>query len=75
MLGRYRAAFPFVEGIAKALAYWRAGGTIDTSWEAHIDLLGPQADFQLSPSQEPLHAAPAQESATTLLSHSRCRNP
>jgi glucose-1-phosphate adenylyltransferase len=52
MLGRYRvAAFPFVEGIGSALAYWREGGTIDAYWEAHIDLLDPQADFQLSQSQ------------------------
>ena len=49
MLGRYRvAAFPFVEGIGRAPAYWREGDTIDTYWEAHMDLLGPQADFQLS---------------------------
>jgi glucose-1-phosphate adenylyltransferase len=61
MLGRYRvAAFPFVEGIAKAPAYWRDVGTIDAYWEAHMDLLGPHARFQLSPSQWPLRAKPAQ---------------
>jgi ADP-glucose pyrophosphorylase len=61
MLGRYRvAAFPFVEGIGSAPAYWREGGTIDAYWEAHIDLLDPQADFQLSQSQESLTAASAQ---------------
>jgi glucose-1-phosphate adenylyltransferase len=66
MLGRYRVtAFPFVEGIGSAPAYWREGGTIDTSWEAHRDLLGPQADFQLSQSQGPLGAASAQGLATT----------
>jgi glucose-1-phosphate adenylyltransferase len=49
MIGRYRvAAFPFVEGIGSPPAYWRDGGTIDAYWEAHIDLLEPQADFQLS---------------------------
>jgi glucose-1-phosphate adenylyltransferase len=38
MLGRYQvAAFPFVEGIAKAPAYWRDVGTIDAYWEAHMD--------------------------------------
>jgi glucose-1-phosphate adenylyltransferase len=48
MLGRYRvAAFPFVEGIGKAPAYGRDGDTIDTSSEAHMDLVSPQADFQL----------------------------
>jgi hypothetical protein len=42
------APLPFVEGIGSAPAYWRDGGTIDAYWEAHIDLLDPQADFQLS---------------------------
>jgi glucose-1-phosphate adenylyltransferase len=60
MLGRYLvAAFPFVEGIGRTPAYWRDRGTIDTSWEAHIDLPGPPADFRLSQSQGPLGAAPA----------------
>jgi glucose-1-phosphate adenylyltransferase len=62
MLGRYRvAAFPFVEGIAKAPAYWRDVGTIDAYWGAHMDLLGPRARFQLSQPQWPLrttHAPP-----------------
>jgi glucose-1-phosphate adenylyltransferase len=53
------AAFPFVEGIGSAPAYWRDGGTIDAYWEAHIDLLDPQADFQWSQSQEPLRVASA----------------
>ena len=60
------AAFPFVEGIGNAPAYWRDGGTIDAYWEAHIDLLDPQADFQLSQSQEPLRAASAQGPAVIL---------
>ncbi|MGH8064250.1 MAG: sugar phosphate nucleotidyltransferase [Candidatus Entotheonellia bacterium] len=61
MLGRYRvAAFPFVAGIAKAPAYWRDVGTIDAYWEAHMDLLGPHARFQLSLPQWPLRATPAQ---------------
>jgi glucose-1-phosphate adenylyltransferase len=61
MLGRYRvAAFPFVEGIARAPAYWRDVGTIDAYWEAHMDLLGPHARFQLSPPQWPLLATPVQ---------------
>jgi len=60
------AAFPFVEGIGSAPAYWRDGGTIDAYWEAHIDLLDPQADFQLSQSQEPLSAASAQGPAVIL---------
>lgn len=67
MLGRYRvAAFPFVEGIGMAPAYWRDGATIDTCWEARIDLLGPQADFQLSQSQGPLGATPTQGPTITL---------
>jgi glucose-1-phosphate adenylyltransferase len=53
------AAFPFVEGIGSATAYWRDEGTIDAYWEAYIDLVDPQADFQLSQSQEPLRAASA----------------
>jgi len=66
MLGRYRvAAFPFVEGIAKAPAYWRDVGTIDAYWEAHMDLLGPHTRFQLSPPQWPLRATPAQGPPTT----------
>ena len=61
IIGWYRvAAFPFVEGIGSAPAYWREGGTIDACWEALINLLNPQADFQLSQSQEPLCAASAQ---------------
>jgi glucose-1-phosphate adenylyltransferase len=61
MLGRYRvAAFPFVEGIAKAPAYWRDVGTIDAYWEAHMDLLGPHARFQLSPPHWPLRTTHAQ---------------
>src|SRR6266511_2557532 len=61
MLGRYRvAAFPFVEGIAKAPAYWRDVGTIDAYWEAHMDLLGPRARFQLSQPQWPLRPTHAQ---------------
>jgi ADP-glucose pyrophosphorylase len=60
IIGWYRvAAFPFVEGIGSAPAYWRDGGTIDAYWEAYIDLLEPQADFQLSQSQEPLRTASA----------------
>jgi glucose-1-phosphate adenylyltransferase len=60
MLGRYRvAAFPFVEGSDQAPAYWRDVGTIDAYWEAHMDLVGPQARFQLSPPHWPLHAMPA----------------
>jgi glucose-1-phosphate adenylyltransferase len=59
MLGRYRvAAFPFVEGIGKTPAYWRDVGTIDAYWEAHMDLVGPRARFQLSPPQWPLRATP-----------------
>ena len=66
MLGGYRvAAFPFVEGIAKVPAYWRDVGTIDAYWEAHMDLLGPHARFQLSPPQWPLRATPAQGSPIT----------
>jgi glucose-1-phosphate adenylyltransferase len=64
IIGWYRvAAFPFVEGIGSAPTYWRDGGAIDAYWEAHIDLLDPQADFQLSQSQEPLRAASAQGTA------------
>lgn len=67
IIGWYQvAAFPFVEGIGSAPAYWRDGGTIDAYWEAHIDLLDPQADFQLSQSQEPLRAASAQGPAVIL---------
>jgi glucose-1-phosphate adenylyltransferase len=65
MLGRYRvAAFPFVEGIAEAPAYWRDVGTIDAYWEAHMDLLGPRARFQLDRPQWPLRATQAQETST-----------
>jgi ADP-glucose pyrophosphorylase len=52
------AAIPFVEGIAKALAHWRDMGTIDASWEAHIDPVGPRACFELSPTHWPLRATP-----------------
>ncbi len=74
IIGWYRvAAFPFVEGIGSAPAYWRDGGTIDAYWEAHIDLLDPPADFQLSQSQEPLCAASAQGPVRTLRRRSpRC---
>ena len=74
IIGWYRvAAFPFVEGIGSAPAYWRDGGTTDAYWEAHIDLLDPQADFQLSQSQEPLRAASAQGPAVILRrSSARC---
>jgi hypothetical protein len=74
MIGWYRvAAFPLIEGIGGAPAYWRDGSTIDSYWEAHIDLLDPQVDFQLSQSQEPLHAASAQGPAGTLRRRSpRC---
>jgi glucose-1-phosphate adenylyltransferase len=65
MLGRYRvAAFPFVEGIAKAPAYWRDVGTIDAYWEAHMDLLGPRARFQMDRPQWPLRATHAQAPPT-----------
>jgi glucose-1-phosphate adenylyltransferase len=66
MLGRYRvAAFPFVEGMGKAPAYWRGGDTIDTYGEAHMDLVSPQADFQLSQPQGPLCVAPAPGPSTS----------
>jgi glucose-1-phosphate adenylyltransferase len=66
MLGRYRvAAFPFVEGMGKAPAYWRGGDTIDTHWESHLELVSPQADFQLSQLRGPLRAEPAPEPAVT----------
>jgi glucose-1-phosphate adenylyltransferase len=65
MLGRYRvAAFPFVEGIAKAPAYWRDVGTIDAYWEAHMDLLGPRARFQMDRPQWPLRSTHAQAPPT-----------
>jgi ADP-glucose pyrophosphorylase len=49
MLGRYRvAALPCVAGIGKAPTYWRDGGTIDTYWQAHMDLISPRVRVQLS---------------------------
>ena len=69
MLGRYRVgAFPFVEGIAKELPYWRDVGTIDAYWQAHMDLLGPHSCFQLSHPQWPLRTTQAQEPPTTFVS-------
>jgi glucose-1-phosphate adenylyltransferase len=71
MLGRYRvAAFPFVEGIGEAPAYWRDEGTIDTYGETHIDLVSPRADFQLSQPRGLLRAAPAQGTDITFRSPS-----
>jgi glucose-1-phosphate adenylyltransferase len=49
MLGQYRvAALPCVAGIGKAPTYWRDGGTIDTYWQVHMDLISPRARVQLS---------------------------
>jgi glucose-1-phosphate adenylyltransferase len=40
-------------------------GTIDAYWEAHMDLLGPRARFQLSQPQWPLRTTHAQSPPTT----------
>jgi glucose-1-phosphate adenylyltransferase len=74
LLGRYRlVAFPFMEGIGKEPAYWRDVGTIDAYWQAHMDLLSPQPRFRLDQPQWPLHAAPAQEPPTIVLTPSQLR--
>ncbi len=64
MLGRYRvAAFPFVDGMDEESAYWRDVGTIDAYWEAHMDLLGPDARFLLQHPKWPLRTASSQPPA------------
>jgi glucose-1-phosphate adenylyltransferase len=73
MLGRYRvAAFPFVEGIDKAPAYWRDVGTIDAYWEAHMDLVGPRARFQVSPPHWPLRTTPVHAPPITVVALGDC---
>jgi ADP-glucose pyrophosphorylase len=48
--------------MGKAPAYWRGGDTIDTYGEAHMDLVSPQADLQLS---QPLMTTTRDASART----------
>jgi glucose-1-phosphate adenylyltransferase len=60
MLGRYRVeAFPFIAGMGQAPTHWQDRGTIDTSGEAHMDLVHPQADIQLSHPLGLRYASPA----------------
>ena len=58
MVGRQRlVAFPFVKGIDEEPAYWRDVGTIDTYWEAHMDLVNPRPPFRFQHPEWPLHTA------------------
>ncbi|MDO3412871.1 glucose-1-phosphate adenylyltransferase [Saccharibacillus sp. CPCC 101409] len=41
-------AYPFA-------GYWRDVGTVNSLWEAHMDLLGDQSEFELNKSEWPMH--------------------
>jgi glucose-1-phosphate adenylyltransferase len=48
MVGRRRVyAFPFEAGNRNAGVYWRDVGTLDSYWEAHMDLVGVVPRFDL----------------------------
>ena len=52
--------FPFRNGAAGQRAYWRDVGTLDSYFEAHMDLLGPQPRFNVNNPHWPVIHAPEQ---------------
>ncbi|ABM04735.1 glucose-1-phosphate adenylyltransferase [Psychromonas ingrahamii 37] len=50
----YRLSDNFIPG-EPATAYWRDVGTLDSYWEAHMDMLKPEAPFSLYNKNWPLH--------------------
>ncbi|MFT6926609.1 MAG: glucose-1-phosphate adenylyltransferase [Psychromonas sp.] len=50
----YRLSDNFIPG-EPAMAYWRDVGTLDSYWEAHMDMLKPHAPFSLYNKDWPLH--------------------
>jgi len=56
MIGRRRVyAFPFELGNRNTGVYWRDVGTIDSYWEAHMDLIGVVPRFDLHDRSWPIH--------------------
>ncbi len=56
MIGRRRVyAFPFELGNRNTGVYWRDVGTIDSYWEAHMDLVGVVPRFDLHDRSWPIH--------------------
>jgi len=50
----YKLSDNYIEG-EPAVAYWRDVGTLDSYWDAHMDLLSDQAPFSLYNKHWPLH--------------------
>lgn len=50
----YRLSDNYIQGEPET-AYWRDVGTIDSYWEAHMDMLQPDAPFSLYNKNWPLH--------------------
>ena len=50
----YKLSDNFIQG-EPAIAYWRDVGTIDSYWEAHMDMLRPNPPFSLYNKHWPLH--------------------
>jgi glucose-1-phosphate adenylyltransferase len=50
----YKLSDNFIPG-EPAMAYWRDVGTLDSYWEAHMDMLKPEAPFSLYNKDWPLH--------------------
>lgn len=50
----YKLSDNYIPG-EPAMAYWRDVGTLDSYWEAHMDMLKPEAPFSLYNKNWPLH--------------------
>jgi len=50
----YKLSDNYIEGEPET-AYWRDVGTLDSYWDAHMDLLGDEAPFSLYNKHWPLH--------------------
>ncbi|MBI4423207.1 MAG: glucose-1-phosphate adenylyltransferase [Elusimicrobia bacterium] len=53
-------AFPFVDLNRKAAKYWRDVGTVDAFWEANMDFVAVDPEFNLYDRSWPIYTAPIQ---------------
>jgi glucose-1-phosphate adenylyltransferase len=53
------AAYPFRDRLSGAPGYWRDVGTLDSYWQAHMDLLGDPPPLDLNDSSWPIHTRQA----------------
>ncbi len=56
MVHRKVYAFPFESGNRNSVVYWRDVGTLDSYWQAHMDLIGVVPRFDLYDRAWPVHS-------------------